>query len=463
MSHAISVLWYCRLTDTKPDEHLAERLYTMSLSLVAIVGRPNVGKSTLFNRILGHRDAIVHEVPGVTRDRHYGAAEWAGRLFTLVDTGGFVPESDDVFEVAIREQATIAIEEADQVLFVVDGHEGLHPADIEIAAILRKAGKKVVLVVNKIDSDKHETACAEFYSLGLGEPVPISALMGRKIGDFLDVVARDITPGVTDQEDTRLKIAIIGKPNVGKSSFANALLQEQRNIVTEIPGTTRDPIDAVLRYHGEEVLLVDTAGLRRKSKIKESVEFYSTVRTLKSIDRCDVAVVLIDAQQGLEHQDLRIIDTALQRKRPVVLAVNKWDTVEKDDQTARLMEKALRRELRIYDFVPIVFISALAGQRVFKVLDLVKTVDAEQNRRIQTKELNDRLGPDIKPFPPKSKSGKEINMKYVTQVRVKPPAFAFFCSEPTHVEDSYRRYLENRIRHHFKFSGVPLVLAFKKK
>ncbi len=435
----------------------------MPNALVAIIGRPNVGKSTLFNRILGQRDAIVHDVPGVTRDRHYGTAEWAGRVFTLVDTGGFVPDSDDVFEAAIREQATVAIEEADQVLFVVDGQEGLHPTEVVIASILRKASKKVILVVNKIEAEKHEATCAEFYHLGLGDPVPVSALLGRKIGDFLDLVARDFPPGLTDSDDPRLKIAVIGKPNVGKSSFVNALLQQERNIVTEIPGTTRDPIDAVLRYHGEELVLVDTAGLRRKSKIKESVEFYSTLRTLKSIDRCDVAVVLIDATQGLEHQDLRIIDTTLQRRRSIVLAVNKWDKIEKDDQTARHMEKALRRDLRKYDFVPIIFISALTGQRAFKVLDVVKSVDAEQRRRIPTKQLNDLLGADIKTFPPRSKSGKEIRMKYVTQIRVKPPAFAFFCKEPTLVDDSYRRYLENRLRHHFTFAGVPLQLLFKKK
>jgi GTP-binding protein len=434
----------------------------MPHSLVAIVGRPNVGKSTLFNRILGQRDAIVHDVPGVTRDRHYGTAEWAGRVFTLVDTGGYVPDSDDIIEAAIREQATIAIEEADQVLFVVDGQEGLQPADVEIATVLRKGSKKVLLVVNKIESDKHEAACAEFYALGLGDPVAVSALIGRQIGDFLDLVARDMAQGPTKSEDPRLKIAVIGKPNVGKSAFVNALLRQQRNIVTEIPGTTRDPIDAVLRYHGEELVLVDTAGLRRKSKIKESVEFYSTVRTLKSIDRCDVAVVLIDATQGLEHQDLRIIETTLQRRRPVVLAVNKWDKIEKEDQTARDMERALRRDLRIYDFVPIIFISALTSQRVFKAIDFVKAVDAEQHRRIQTKQLNDRLGADIKVVPPRSRSGKEIRMKYVTQIRVKPPTFAFFCNEPTLVEDSYRRYLENRIRHHFTFAGVPLLLLFKK-
>ena len=436
----------------------------MSQWLVALVGRPNVGKSTLFNRIIGQRNAIVHDLPGVTRDRHYAEAEWAGKQFTLVDTGGFVPASDDIIESAVREQAQIAIEEADLILFVVDVREGLLPEDSEIARILRKASKKVVLVVNKVDSEKGEASLAEFFKLGLGDPIPASALVGRRVGDLLDVITQDIPSGPgAESSDPRLKIAVIGKPNVGKSSFVNALLQEDRHIVTDIPGTTRDPIDAILRYHGEEILLVDTAGLKRKSKIKESVEFFSAVRTLKSIERCDVAVVLLDATQGLEHQDLRIIETALERKRALVLAVNKWDLIEKDDQTARSYEKALEEKLRIYDFVPVIFISALTRQRIYKVIELVKTVDAEQNRRISTSELNDLLGADVKIYPPRSRSGKEIKINYITQVKTKPPVFAFFCNEPKLIDDTYRRYLENRIREHFTFKGVPLSLSFKQK
>ncbi len=436
----------------------------MSQWLVALVGRPNVGKSTLFNRIIGQRNAIVHDVPGVTRDRHYAEADWAGRQFTLVDTGGFVPASEDIIESAIREQAQIAIEEADVVLFVVDARQGLLPADTEIADVLRKASKKVILVVNKVDSDKGEALLGEFYKLGLGEPVSASALVGRRVGDLLDVITKDIPSSAeASQADPRLKIAVIGKPNVGKSSFVNALLQEDRHIVTDIPGTTRDPIDAILRYHGEELLLVDTAGLKRKSKIKESVEFYSAVRTLKSIERCDVAVVLLDATQGLEHQDLRIIETALERKRALVLAVNKWDLIEKDDQTARGYEKALQEKLRIYDFLPVIFISALTRQRIYKVIELVKTVDAEQNKRISTSELNDLLGADIRTYPPHSRSGKEIKINYITQVKITPPVFAFFCNEPKLIDDTYRRFLENRIREHFVFKGVPISLSFKQK
>jgi len=435
----------------------------MSHWLVALVGRPNVGKSTLFNRIIGRREAIVHDLPGVTRDRNYAEAEWAGKAFSLVDTGGYVPASEDIMEIAIREQAQIAIEEADVVIFVVDAETGLLPTDVELANILRKTKKRVVLAVNKIDGDREESTLGEFFALGLGEPYSISALVGRKIGDLLDAVTRDFTETLEEKADPRLKLAVIGKPNVGKSSFVNALLQEDRHIVTEVPGTTRDPIDAVLKYYGEEILLIDTAGLRRKGKIRESIEFYSAIRTLKSIDRCDVAIVLVDATQGLEHQDLRIIDTAAERKRGVMIAVNKWDLIEKDDSTARAFERALKERLRMYDFVPIVFISALTRQRIYKVIEIAKQVDAEQNKRIPTNELNTKLGADIKTYPPRSKSGREIKIKYITQVKAKPPVFAFFCNEPKLIDDNYRRYLQNKIRDHFSFSGVPILLSFKQK
>jgi GTP-binding protein len=435
----------------------------MSHWVVVLVGRPNVGKSTLFNRIIGQRSAIVHDMPGVTRDRNYAEGEWTGKRFSLVDTGGYVPASEDIFEKAIREQAQIAIEEADVVLFIVDGQDGLLPSDKELANILRKSEKKVLLVVNKIDGEKHEARLAEFYALGLGEPYSVSALVGRKIGDLLDVVTAGFTATPDEQPDPRLKIAIIGKPNVGKSSFVNALLQEERHIVTAIPGTTRDPIDAILRFYGEEILLIDTAGLRRKSKIKESVEFYSTIRTLKSVERCDVAVVLIDAVQGLEHQDLRIIQNTIESGKPVIVAVNKWDLIEKDDSTARAFEKVLKEKLRVYDFIPIMFISALTKQRIYKVIELAKQVDVEQNRKIPTSQLNALLGTDIKTFPPKSRTGKEIKIKYITQVKAKPPVFTFFCNDPKMIDDNYRRYLQNKIREHFTFRGVPVLLSFKQK
>lgn len=435
----------------------------MSQTLIALVGRTNVGKSTLFNRFIGKRNAIVHDLPGVTRDRHYADAEWGGKRFTLVDTGGFVPKSNDIMEAAVREQAQIAIEEADVVLFIVDAVEGLQPGDEEIADILRRSKKRVYLVVNKIDSDTREPNMAEFFRLGLGDPLSTSALAGRKIGDLLDVITRDAGIPAEEPADPRLKLAIVGKPNVGKSSLVNAMLGQNRHIVTEIPGTTRDSIDTVIRYHGEEILLVDTAGLRKKGKIKESVDFYSAVRTLKSIDRCDVAVVLLDATAGLEHQDLRIIEIVMERKKGGLIVVNKWDRIEKDSRTAAAYEQALQERLRIYDFLPVLFISALQRQRIFKVVEMAREIDAEQNRRVTTSELNAALGPDIERFPPRTKSGKEQKIKFMTQVKTRPPVFTFFCSDPRRVEDSYRRYLENKIREHFSFRGVPLVLSFKKK
>jgi GTP-binding protein len=431
--------------------------------LVAIVGRPNVGKSTLFNRIIGRRHAIVDDAPGVTRDRHYGEAEWAGKSFTLVDTGGYVPASDDTMETAIREQAQVAIDEANLILFVVDAASGIVPAEREIADILRKAGKRVILVANKSDGDKKESGLGEFYRLGLGDPVPVSALVGRKVGDLLDLITRDIPTTDTVADDPRIKIAIIGKPNVGKSSLVNALLQEDRHIVTDIPGTTRDPIDAVLKYYGEELLLIDTAGLRRKAKVKESVELFSAVRTLKSIERCDVAVILVDAVEGVEHQDLRIVETAMEKHTPALIAVNKWDLVEKDDYTAVAYERAVRDRLRIYDFLPVMFISALSRQRIYKMIDTVKEIYQEAQKRITTSQLNDRLLPDIQTHPPRSRSGKEIKIKFITQVKSAPPVFAFFCNDPRLIDDTYVRFLENRLREHFGFKGVPLVITLKKK
>jgi GTP-binding protein len=435
----------------------------MSRWLVAIVGRPNVGKSTLFNRIVGGRDAIVDDMPGVTRDRHYAETEWGGKQFVLIDTGGYIPDSSDEIEAAVKEQAGIAIEEADIVLFVVDGKGGRMPADDEIAQVLRKTGKKVMLVVNKIDNEKKVTNAAEFYQLGLGEPVPVSALMGLRIGDMLDHATGEIPSSPSAETDTRLKIAILGRPNVGNSSLANALLGKKRNIVSARPGTTRDPVDSVLKYHGQDLVLIDTAGLRRRSKINESVEFYSMVRTIKSLERCDVAVILLDGSSGLQHQDLRIIELAMHRKRATVLVVNKWDLVEKDERTADRLTGMIREKLRMYDFLPIVYASAMTKQRVPRVLEMVLKVDAEQNARISTSRLNELLGKDISFFPPRTKSGKELKINYVTQVKIKPPVFTFFCNDPTLVEENYRRYLENCVRKHFPFSGVPIVLSFKQK
>ncbi|CUS95935.1 GTP-binding protein [Candidatus Kryptobacter tengchongensis] len=437
----------------------------MGKNIVAIVGRPNVGKSTLFNRIIGERDAIVDPKSGVTRDRHYGQAEWNGKKFTVIDTGGYVPDSDDVFESAIREQVQIAIDEADVIVFVVDAITGVTPIDIEIAKILRQTKKKVILAVNKIDNDKLELYSSQFYELGLGEPFSISALHGRKVGDFLDEVVKDLPEKVEETEEgkNQIKVAVVGQPNVGKSSFVNAILGENRIIVTDIPGTTRDSIDTTFRYNDTEFVLIDTAGLRRRSKIKESIEFYSAIRALKSVERCDVAVVMLDATCGLERQDLRIIGEAADLKKGIIIAVNKWDLIEKDSNTALEYEHALKERLKVFDYVPILFISAKTKQRIFKVLDLAKIVYDERNKKIKTSELNKVLFPIVKETPPPAVSGKEIKIKYVTQVKTAPPVFAFFANFPDDIPEHYKRFLENKIREHFGFIGVPVTIVFKKK
>ncbi|MEN3038415.1 MAG: ribosome biogenesis GTPase Der [Candidatus Kryptonium sp.] len=436
----------------------------MGKNIVAIIGRPNVGKSTLLNRIIGERDAIVDPKSGVTRDRHYGTAEWNGKKFTVIDTGGYVPDSDDIFESAIREQAQIAIDEADVIIFLVDALSGVTPIDIEIAKILRQTRKKVILAVNKIDNEKLEILSSQFYELGLGDPFPISAMHGRKVGDFLDEVVKDFVESNEQEENkNQIKIAVVGQPNVGKSSFVNAVIGENRIIVTDIPGTTRDSIDTAFKYNDSEFILIDTAGLRKKSKIKESIEFYSAIRALKAIERCDVAVVMLDATCGLERQDLRIIGEAAELKKGIIIAVNKWDLVEKNSNTALEYEHALRERLKVFDYVPIIFISAKTKQRIFKVLDLAKIVYDERNKRIKTSELNKVLFPIVKETPPPAVSGKEIKIKYVTQVKTSPPVFAFFANFPDDIPEHYKRFLERKIRQHFGFIGVPLTIVFKKK
>ena len=435
----------------------------MPSHIVAIIGRPNVGKSTLFNRILGMRDAIVFDTPGVTRDRLYAETEWAGKQFTIIDTGGYVPKSEDVFEKAIREQAEIAIEEADSIVFVVDALEGVTPLDKEIANILRQSNKPIHLIVNKIDSEQRENLTAEFYSLGLGEPISLAALGGRRIGDFLDLITKKIRRAGRPAKESRLRLAVIGKPNVGKSSLVNALLGKQRQVVTDIPGTTRDAVDSIFQYQDQEIVLVDTAGLRKRSKIEESVEFYSTLRTLRAIDRSDVAVILFDANQGVDKQDLQIIDATIQKHRSTLIAVNKWDLIEKETNTARKLELIIQEKLGEHKYLPVVFISALTKQRILKVVDVALAVNEQQHRRISTSALNKKIMADIEHYPPKSSSPKEIKMKYATQIKTNPPMFAFFCNEPKLVQESYRRYLENRLREHFGFAGVPLGIVFNKK
>ena len=437
----------------------------MKKPLVVIVGRPNVGKSTLFNRLIGYKNAIVDDVSGVTRDRNYGEAEWAGKEFRLIDTGGYVPNSPDLFETAIREQVEIAIDEADKIIFMVDVRDGVNPLDAEIIEMLRGANKDFFLLANKVDSNKHESAANEFYALGVDKVYDISALMGRKIGDFLDQLTKDFKlKGDAGDEDSRLKIAIVGKPNVGKSSLANALLGFDRSIVTEIPGTTRDSLDSILKYYGEEILLIDTAGLRKKKKVDESIEFYSNLRSLKAIGECDVAIIMIDANSGLEKQDQKIIDEAVRWRKGIIIAVNKWDLIEKETNTAKKMEDEVRRKLGAIDFIPVIFVSALTKQRIFKLVELSKKIFAERKKKIPTSELNDILLPEIeKIHPPTTHTGKEVKIKYITQVGKHYPIFLFFTNYPKNIPDHYKRFLEKLIRKHFGFEGVSFTLSFKEK
>lgn len=436
----------------------------MKLPLVAIVGRPNVGKSTLFNRIAGKREAIVDDVSGVTRDRNYAESDWAGKKFRLIDTGGYVPDSKDLFEIAIREQVNVAITEADAIICVTDVRDGVNPMDYNIVEMLRASGKTFYLIANKVDSEKYETAAAEFYSLGVDVVYDISALVGRKLGDLLDVITENFPADNEIDEDRRLKIAIVGRPNVGKSSLTNALLGFDRSIVTEIPGTTRDSLDTILKYYGEEIVLIDTAGLRKKRNIHESIEYFSSIRTLKAIGECDVAVVMIDAKFGLEKQDQKIIDEVVRWRKGLVIAVNKWDLIEKETNTSREFEAGIQKKMGSIDYAPVIFISALTKQRIYKLLDLCKKIYETRQTKIPTSELNEVLLPEIeKNPPPATHTGREVKIKYITQAGDYYPIFIFFCNYPKEIADHYKRWLEKIIRKKFGFNGVPVTLSFKQK
>ncbi len=435
------------------------------MSIVAIVGRPNVGKSTLFNRLVGTRKAIVNEVAGVTRDRHYGSCEWNGKEFSVIDTGGFATNSEDVFETEIRKQVLLAIEEADLVLFMVEVGTGITDYDMTVADILRRSKKPVILVANKVDTGDKMYDMHVFNSLGLGEPWAIAAASGSGTGDLLDKVL-EILPEkdtVLDKKDIPY-ITIVGKPNVGKSSLTNALLGEERNIVTPVAGTTRDSISTLYNKFGHEFMLVDTAGLRKKAKVKEDLEFYSVMRSVRAIENSDVCILMLDSQSGVEAQDMSIYNLIIKNKKGCIIVMNKWDLVEnKDSNTMKEMTKEILYKIAPFTDIPIIFTSVINKQRILDVLEAVELVYKNRSKKISTSQLNDVMLPEIENFPPPSIKGKYIKIKYITQLPSQTPSFAFFCNLPQYIRDDYKRFLENKIRKHFDFTGVPIQIFLRQK
>ena len=431
-------------------------------NIVAIVGRPNVGKSTLYNRLIGERQAIIDDTSGVTRDRQYGASFWNGKHFTVIDTGGFVQNSEDVFEAAIRSQVKIAIEEANLLIFMVDVTTGITDLDEQVAELLRRTDKDVILAVNKVDNAQRQLEANEFWSLGFEETFFLSSVTGSGTGELLDAVTEKIEEEEEIESDIP-KIAILGQPNVGKSSLTNALLGEDRNIVTDIAGTTRDSIHSKYNKFGKEFLVIDTAGIRKKAKVHENLEFYSVMRAIKALDEADVCLLMIDAQTGVEAQDLSIFRLAIKRNKGVVILVNKWDLKEKETNTARDFEKEVRNRLAPFNDVPVIFTSVLEKQRIFKAVEAALEVYENRQRKIKTSELNQIMLEAIERTPPPAYRGRFIKIKYVTQLPTYYPAFAFFCNSPKHIKESYRNYLENQLRKNFNFTGVPISVFFRNK
>ena len=433
-------------------------------NIVAIVGRPNVGKSTLFNRLVQKRQAIVEESSGVTRDRHYGHSDWNGKAFTVIDTGGYVVGSDDIFEEEIRKQVDLAIDEADVIIFVVDGQAGVHVLDEDVALILRKCKKKVILGVNKTDIPSKFGEAAEFYALGLGEIFPFSAMTGTGTGELLDEVVKYLPSDTTEDYSDLPKFALVGRPNVGKSSMINAFLGQERNIVTDIAGTTRDSNNTHFNAFGMDFMLVDTAGLRKKSKVYENIEFYSVMRSIRAIEECDVAILIIDATEGFEAQDMNILRLIERNKKGLVLVVNKWDLVEKDSNTHLAFENMIRERTAPFTDFPIIFTSAINRQRTFKVLETAHKVYENRERKISVRELNDTMLEIINNQPPQIASrGRYLKIKYITQLKSPTPQFILFCNLPKDVKDNYVRFLENKIRSIWDFHGVPIQLFFREK
>lgn len=433
-------------------------------NIVAIVGRPNVGKSTFFNRLIQKRQAIVDDVSGVTRDRHYGKSDWNGVEFSVIDTGGYVVGSDDTFEEEIRKQVELAVDEANVILFMVDNQTGLTDMDKEVGNLLRRSKKPTFLVVNKVDTNKNLEDSYEFYNLGFEKMYTIAAMTGSGTGELLDEVVNNFdTTEYVDPFEGLPKITIVGRPNAGKSTFINALLGEERNIVTDIAGTTRDSIETLYNKFGHEFVLVDTAGMRKKGKVSEDLEFYSVMRAVRSIEECDICVLMVDATRGIEAQDLNILYLAERNRKGVVILVNKWDLVEKDTNSTKEFEEKIKRRIAPFNDVPILFISALTKQRVHKAIETFMIVNDNRNRRIKTSKLNETLLPLIEINPPPAIKGKYIKIKYVTQLPTRTPQFAFFANLPQYVKDPYKRFIENQIRREFDFEGVPIEVYFRKK
>ncbi|UAM97295.1 ribosome biogenesis GTPase Der [Polaribacter litorisediminis] len=434
-------------------------------SIVAIVGRPNVGKSTLFNRLVQRREAIVDSVSGVTRDRHYGKSDWNGKEFSVIDTGGYAIGSDDIFEEEIRKQVNLAIEEADLIVFVVNVEDGITPMDAEVAKLLRKVKKPIFTVVNKVDNAMREPDAVEFYNLGLGDYFTIASINGSGTGDLLDALAEKMPANEPiDLEAEELpRFAVVGRPNAGKSSFINALIGQDRNIVTNIAGTTRDSIDTKYNRFGFDFNLVDTAGIRKKSKVKEDLEFYSVMRAVRSIEYSDVIILVVDATRGFEGQDQSIFWLAEKNRKGIVILINKWDLIEKETNTLRDFEAMVRKQIEPFTDVPIVFISALTKQRLFKAMETAVEVFEKRKKKIPTSKLNDIMLEIVKNNPPPATKGKYVKIKYCMQLPTKTPQFAFFCNLPQYVRDSYKRFLENKLREIYDFSGVPITIYFRQK
>jgi GTP-binding protein len=432
-------------------------------NIVAIVGRPNVGKSTFFNRLIQRREAIVDAVSGVTRDRNYGKSDWNGQTFSVIDTGGYVKGSDDVFESEIDKQVELAIDEADAIIFMVDVESGITGMDEEVAKLLRKVKKPVLLVVNKVDNSKRLENAVEFYSLGLGDYYPIASTSGSGTGDLLDALVKAL-PQLEEEDETELpRFAVVGRPNAGKSSFINALIGENRYIVTDIPGTTRDSIDTKYNRFGFEFNLVDTAGIRRKAKVKEDIEFYSVMRSVRAIENCDVCLIIMDAVRGFDGQVQNIFWLAQRNRKGIVILVNKWDLMEKETNTLKEYEKKIRQEIEPFTDVPMVFISVLTKQRVFKAIETAVEVFKNRSKKIKTSELNDTMLPIIENYPPPAWKGKYVKIKFCMQLPTPQPQFAFFCNLPQYVREPYKRYLENQLREKYDFSGVPISIYFRNK